>query len=118
MELKSLFTVEAHEKGNEIRIKSPVDGKPTHFYITVAGPDSKTYRAAVRDYHREIMKDNAEVGAIEMLVSVTKDWRGLKDGKNNVAFSVDEARNIYTGSPFVANQVDGFIADRANFTPG
>ena len=44
MDINQLFTAEAHEEGAEIRIKSPLDGAETDFYITLQGIDSKTYR--------------------------------------------------------------------------
>ena len=40
MELKSLYTAESHENGAEIRIKNPIDGRGTDFYIKMRGIDS------------------------------------------------------------------------------
>ena len=48
MDVKNLYTLEAHEDGAEIQIKSPADNEPTDFYIKVKGVDSKAYREAVR----------------------------------------------------------------------
>lgn len=117
MDVSKLYTLEAHEEGAEIQIKSPVDDQPTDFYIRVKGPDSKAYREAVRKYHRKLIS-NEEGGEIDLLVAITVSWKGLKDKKANIDFSPEEARKLYDNAPAVASQVDRFIADRLNFTNG
>lgn len=117
MELQDLYTVEHHEKGSELRIKSPIDNKNTDFYITLMGVDSKEYRKAVREYQRRVMKGD-EPDEIALLVSITKSWRGLMSGGEEVKCTPDSARALYENSPAIANQVDRFIADRRNFTKG
>lgn len=117
MDINQLFTAEAHEEGAEIRIKSPLDGAETDFYITLQGIDSKTYRKAVRKYHRALLNEE-EGGEIDLLVSITKDWRGLSDGKNDVPFSAEKAKELYTNAPSVTAQMDSFVADRKNFIKG
>ena len=86
MDINNLYTVEAHEEGAEIRIVSPLDGKKTDFYISVQGVDSKAYRTAVKAYHRKLLNDE-EGGEIELIVAITKGWRGLVDGDKEVEFS-------------------------------
>lgn len=117
MDIKQLYTVEAHEEGAEIRIVSPIDGKETDFYIMVRGIDSKQYREAVRDYHRKML-NKEDGGEIDLLVSVTKGWRGLKDGKDEVQFTEENARNLYMNAPSISAQIDKFVADRKNFIKG
>ena len=55
MDIKELYTAVPHEEGAEIRIANPNDGKETDFYIHVKGIDSKSYRDAVRAYHRKLL---------------------------------------------------------------
>lgn len=117
MDLNKLYTLEAHEDGAEIQIKSPINDEPTDFYIKVKGPDSKSYREAVRQYHRKLLNDEGG-GEVDLLVGITIDWRGLKDGKEKVEFTAEAAKNLYENAPSVASQVDRFIADRLNFTKG
>jgi len=117
MDIKELYTAVPHEEGAEIQILSPVDNKETDFYIHVKGIDSKSYRDAVRAYHRKLL-NKEEGGEIEMLVSITKGWRGLKSGKDEVEFTEDKARDLYTNAPGIASQVDKFVADRKNFIKG
>lgn len=117
MELTSLYTAEAHENGSEVQVISPADGELTDFHITVVGPDSKVYRDAVRKFQMKLL-EKVEGADIELLVSITKGWRGLKDGKKDVEFTAAAAKDLYEKAPFVATQIDRFIADRKNFTPG
>jgi hypothetical protein len=117
MDINTLYTVDAHEEGAEIRIVSPLDGKETDFYITLQGIDSKAYRKAVRAYHRKLIAEE-EGGEIDLLVAITKDWRGLFKGKEKIPFSPDAARDLYVNAPSVTAQIDTFVADRKNFIKG
>jgi hypothetical protein len=117
MEITSLYTAEAHGDGSEVQVISPVDGELTDFYITVVGPDSKKYREAVRKFQMKLLEE-IEGADIEMLVAITKGWRGLTDGKKDVQYSDKAASTLYADAPFVASQIDRFIADRKNFMPG
>jgi hypothetical protein len=101
-------------------------GKPV--LITVKGPDSADYVRLVR---AQIKKRMARSGAptdeqmtedeadlIELLVSCTLGWDGLLDkGKQEpVPFTADACRKLYRDFPVIRDQVDSFIANRANFT--
>ena len=117
MDINTLYTADAHEEGAEIQIVSPLDGEKTDFYITLQGIDSKTYRKAVRAYHRKLIAEE-EGGEIDLLVAITKDWRGLSKGKEKIPFSPDAARDLYVNAPSVTAQIDTFVADRKNFIKG
>jgi hypothetical protein len=117
MDINTLYTVDAHEEGAEIRIVSPLDGKETDFYVTIQGIDSKAYRNAVRAYHRKLIAEE-EGGEIDLIVAITKAWRGLSQGKKEIPFSPEAARDLYVNAPSVASQIDTFVADRKNFIKG
>ena len=117
MDINTLYTVDAHEEGAEIRIVSPLDGKETNFYISVQGIDSRAYRTAVKAYHRKLLNEE-EGGEIDLLVAVTKGWRGLSDKKKEVKFSASVAKAVYENAPDVAVQVDRFVSKRTNFIKG
>jgi hypothetical protein len=117
MDLLDIETTADHEAGAECRIRSPKTGKPTDFYITVLGPDSKKYREAQGQLYRAIM-DKKESGSTDFLAAITTDWRGLTDNKKPVAFSKKAVKSIYMNAPYIANQVDSFIGDRVNFIKG
>jgi hypothetical protein len=117
MDINTLYTVDAHEEGAEIRIISPLDGKETDFYITLQGVDSKAYRKAVRAYHKKLIAEE-EGGEIDLLIAITKGWRGLSDGNKEIEFSALRAKAVYENAPNVATQVDRFVSDRTNFIKG
>ena len=117
MDINTLYTADAHEEGAEIQIVSPLDGEKTDFYITLQGIDSKTYRKAVRAYHRKLIAEE-EGGEIDLLVAITKSWRGLNDGKKDIEFTPEMARDVYVNAPSVSTQIDAFVADRKNFIKG
>lgn len=117
MDIKNLYTAVPHEEGAEIQITNPLDGKPTDFYIHVKGIDSKSYREAVKKYHRKLI-NNEEGGDIDLLVSLTAGWKGLKSGKEEVEFTPQTAHDLYTNSPGICSQIDKFVADRKNFMKG
>ena len=117
MDINTLYTVDAHEEGAEIRIVSPLDGKETDFYITLQGIDSKTYRTAVRAYHRKLIAEE-EGGEVDLLVAITKGWRGLKNNGKDVVFASEAAHDLYVNAPSVTSQIDQFVADRTNFIKG
>lgn len=117
MDIHNLYTAEAHEEGAEICIVSPLDGKETDFYITLQGIDSKTYRTAVRAYHRKLIAEE-EGGEIDLLVAITKGWRGLKNNGKEVPFTPKMANDVYINAPSVSTQIDQFVSDRTNFIKG
>jgi len=124
MEYNSLLTQDAHESGAEINIINPVTGEPTDFFITVMGVDSKEWRMSVKKVTRAyfsdgIMTEEKEIDSeVDQLVSITKDWRGINRNGEELKFSKEECRQLYTKSPGVLQQVDRFVADRRNFTKG
>mgnify|MGYP003652351720 FL=1 len=117
MDIKELYTADAHEEGAEIRILSPVDGKETDFYIMVKGIDSKSYREAVRAYHRKLI-NKEDGGEIDLLIAITKGWRGLESKGKDVKFTAKLAKDLYVNAPNIASQVDTFVAARRNFIKG
>jgi hypothetical protein len=122
MELAKLETKLAHERGAELRVIGP-DGKTkTDFYITVVGLDSAVWRSMMRDYQREMVqasitgdKVDHDKRSPEMLAKATLSWRGLTDNGEEVAFSQETAEQLYFNAPYIADQLDNFIAKRKNF---
>lgn len=128
MELNDLLTQDAHEEGAECRILSPIDNKPTDFYIKVLGVDSMAFQKAQRKLRNDAVKalsEDREIGVeeeirleIENLAAITIGWRGLEvDGKDK-PFTLENCIDIYTRAPNIRSQVDRFVSNRANFTKG
>lgn len=122
MNVTDLYTAPIHEKGAEVRLISPITGEKTDCYITVAGMDSKLFRAAQRRQRRAVldavkdgdnMDDMPEYG---LLADSCLSWRGLDDADGKEwKFSKKNVLALFENSPQIAVQVDKFVADRANF---
>lgn len=121
MEISKLYTAESHETGAEVRIVNPVTGKDTDCYITVIGVDSKTFRSEQRKRQRKALdavRSNKEMPDDEfgLLVESSIGWRGFESDGKELKFSKKSIKALFDNSPLIADQVDKFIADRANFT--
>ena len=92
--------------------------------ITLVGKDSDVYRKAQRvvTNRRLSKKTNAtltaerlESEANEVLARCTISWTGVVYEGNELEFSFASAKMLYTQLPWVKEQVDEFVAERANF---
>jgi len=125
MKLNDFNSVEGSNEGAVMYVKHPVTGVETDGWIKMAGPDSKLAkqrRAAIQRMFRakrgakDIDIDTLEKEAMETRVALTLDWGGLELGEDGeLAFSEDNVRKVYTDFPWLAEQVDEFQGDRANF---
>lgn len=122
MKIEDLYTLETHEAGAELRLVSPIDGKPTDFYLTIVGVDSNRWRDAELDGKRKIMamskaeqSDKKAHRAIiaEVLSQAVIDWKGF-----DKEFDREFVKDVFINSPLIAEQVDEFIGKRANFIKG
>lgn len=119
MKITDLYTTDIHDEGSEVRILDG-DGNETPLYIKVAGMDSIVFRAQAKAQQKayiEALRQNKdkdfddEEMIVNGLVECTLGWRGT-DQK----FSKKLCKELYKKAPFVKDQVDRFIGDRANFT--
>lgn len=131
MDVKDFYTLEAHNRGAEMRLRSPLTGKLTDCYLTVSGLDSAAWREAELDGKRRILMLNADDSLSEaerkeqslkitafVLAKATIGWRGFTHEGKELAFSKERVEELYVNSPNIADQVDAFIGKRANFTNG
>lgn len=114
--IDQLYTVEDHEKGAEMQVRDQV-GKPLDMFITVIGVDSKRWRKTKTEASRKLLEDKADPDKviIDSLVEATIDWRGFMSEGKELDFTKKKVRQLYQNAPYIAEQVDRFIADRANF---
>ena len=117
MNIDQLYTVDSHEKGAEMQVKDQ-NGNSLDMHITVAGTDSKVFRNAKTEMMRDIVSDDnsdkEEIRA-KALAAVTLSWRGFLNKGKEFTFSQEKAEKLYINAPYVMDQVDKFIGDRANF---
>jgi len=121
MKIADLHSSESHEKGAECPIKDET-GRITPLRIIVKGKDSKAFRMEQRLNRRAILDAmsagklddiDEEARDIDTLVNLTVGWKGTDE-----KFTKKLCKTLYTKAPYVRDQVDTFIGDRANFTRG
>lgn len=124
MDIADLYTTEAHNAGSEMRVKGK-DGKETDFYIMLAGVDSDVWRDDIKQRNRKAVAAAMAGEAVEevndapeRLAAATIGWRGLVADKVKVKFTKKRAADMYRNAPYIQDQVNIFIGDRANFTKG
>lgn len=124
-DLAKLDTAKVAEEGAELRVAHPTTGEDLGITITLIGTDSKTFRdisksratASLKKKTREIDLDQNESDAVELLAKCTKGWSGINENGKEVAFSYDNAVQLYTKYLWLREQIDRFMADRSNFLP-
>tara|TARA_E500000318_G_C3451743_1_gene169043 strand:+ start:217 stop:588 length:372 start_codon:yes stop_codon:yes gene_type:complete len=117
MNISDLYTTDLHADGAECEILDG-EGNQTGLFITVMGVDSPVFRAEAKKQQKAYIeairneKDfDDEKMSIDGLVAATVGWRGTDE-----EFSKKLCKELYSKAPYVKEQIDRFMADRANFT--
>lgn len=127
-----LDTSSLADEGMWCRLRHPVDGAPLSargqpVRVRLLGIDGERFRALQRRVAarradlllRSRGRPDAEAEEeldLDLLAHATLGWENvLLPGGEAFAFSVDNARRLYAERPWIAEQVNRFIADRANF---
>lgn len=104
----------------------PVTGQPVGASITVYGQDSDVYRSEVRKYEDRIVEyakrnrgkvmpaEMRDELALDRLVACVESIDGLTE--NGEPFT--DAARLFTKYPWVREQVEAGVAERANFIKG
>lgn len=134
MDLSTLNVVAAAETGEVMTLKHPVTGDdlmtddpdgPKPQTITLRGSDSEAYRkrsnAIVQQRSKRaragrlsLSVDEVEEGEIEVLVAATAGWNLWINGESPT-FSAAAARELYATYPWIKEQAQAFVGERANF---
>lgn len=118
-----LFTADAHEEGATVDIIG-IDLKPTDVKIHIVGKDSKTFERVEEAAKRKYLESEGadEVSVEDRLAEMTLGWEGVPDPRESefveLPFSKENAKLFYEKAPFVREQVNRFMSDRANFMKG
>ena len=124
MKLNDFNSVEGSNEGAVMYVKHPVSGVDTDAWIKVAGPDSKLAkqrRAQIQRLFRgkrngkDIDIETLEKEALETRVALTLEWGGIELDEGEVDCKENNVRQVYQEYPWLAEQVDEFQSDRANF---
>ena len=116
--------------GEFLNLLNPATGEPLlddngeQVGIYLLGKDSEVYRRAQRTITNRrlsrkgssaITAERIESEANEVLAHCTASWQGIVYQGDEVDCSFSMAKRIYTQIPWVKEQVDEFIAERANY---
>lgn len=133
-DLNSIDTVKGSNEGFDVQIYHPGTNEDLGITITILGKDSDEFQKVSRaQSKRRIQKmskggfrnmntplEEIEADALDLLASCTKGWKQdnkptiTMDGKE-VAFSRENAVMLYERFPWIKEQVDTAMGDRANF---
>jgi hypothetical protein len=134
IDLSSLDTAAACDKGFELELKHPITKYPLGSFISVVGKDSKTFDDFVRRQSNENLRKNfqrqrrgkdaeaptveqIEADAIALLVACTTCFRNVTYKGQALVFSEEAAKQLYTEQKWIRSQVDEAIGDIENFMP-
>lgn len=129
--------IKRQEQGIEVDILGP-DDTPIGLKIKVAGPDSQRAQKAEEELTDELLAEMADDPAggrkvrrrakaadamkrnIRYLARLTMGWEPpvALDGKPPMAYSIENAEELYTRFRFIREQVDAAGGNRARFTKG
>ena len=137
LDLASLDTVAACDKGAEIELRHPVSNAPLGIFVSILGRDSTVFKnhihqsvnarirreAMARKRGRDVeiltVEENEQEG-IQALILCTTGWRTGEEkhitfNGAKLAFNPENAKTIYTALTWLKKQVDEGVADLENF---
>lgn len=143
VDLADLDTVAASNEGFEMELSHPGTQDSLDIHIRVLGRDSDEYRRVSAEQLRKrvnrmtkggtfrpapLSAKEQEAEVVELLAACTMSWRtgdepvlilgkDAEGNPNKIPFSKAAAKQLYTSHPWVREQVDIAVTDRANFSP-
>lgn len=130
VDLAAIDTVKGANEGFSVRIYHPGTNEDLDITINVLGKDSDEFQKVSRAQSKKRMAkmqkggfrsttaipvEEIEADGIQLLAACTKTWAGVvMDGKT-IDCTADNAVMIYERFPWIKEQIDTAIGDRANF---
>ena len=132
MDLSKLNTSDASEAGEKMEVMHPVTGAPildgtTAVSLLLAGQDSDRYRsmdrkisnkrlATSRNGQRlQLTAEGIDADNLQRLIACTLGWTGIGWDGAAKECTPENAREAYETLPWLREQAEAFISDRANF---
>jgi hypothetical protein len=128
MDLSTLDTTAVSETGAKMEVTHPVSGALlAGTSIVLAGQDSDRYRAMDRKISNKrlaqsgngqrlkLTAESLEADNLNKLVACTISWEGIAFGGSPKECTPENVREAYTRLPWLREQAETFIGDRANF---
>lgn len=130
IDLAALDTRAGANQGFWLQLRHPATNVPIPPRLQLLGMDSDRYRAKSAELMRR-RQDELARGArerltpeelqsrnIELLAEVTAGWEGLRLDGEPYVFAPGKAAELYTRWPWIYEQANVAVTDRANFLPG
>lgn len=128
IDLSELDTKAAANAGTSITLRHPFTNDDLDITINVLGRDSDAFnkiQSAQNKKRFERMQknkkgtllDDLDESGIALLAACTTGWTNVQLNGSILDFSEDNARMVYERFPWIREQIDSAIGDRANFTP-
>lgn len=127
VDLATLDSRAGANKGAVLNVLHPVTQKPIGTRITLLGTDSDAYQAFSHEQMvnklskaqvKGLLIEDFEDEGYELLATLTVGWEDMVVDGEEVPFTQANAKKIYKRFPWLKEQVDRFIANRANFIEG
>lgn len=130
IDLATIDTVKGSNEGFDVRIYHPGTNEDLEITINVLGKDSDAFQKVSRGQNKKRMAkmskggfrntapvpvEEIESDGVLLLAACTTRWSGIVIDKKEIEFSTDNAVMIYERFPWIKEQVDTAIGDRANF---
>lgn len=131
MDLSTLDTRDVANTGAVMEVENPATGEKLlteagePITITLLGIDSDKLKKRQNELTNEVMKkgfrpkattaEKIEADRLATLCLATVAWSNIEFGGKKLDCTPENARSLYKALPWLRDQADAFIADRANF---
>jgi hypothetical protein len=130
MDLSNLNVGEAASRGADMHLCHPLSGDRlkqddgSYIVIRLLGADAPEYRQRVhRIANKNVQRrkksapsaEQIEEQTVSLLAAITVGWEGIVVNGEALEFSEQAAKELYQDHVWIREQVDEFVADRANF---
>lgn len=128
MDINTFSTVKRSNEGVELELKRLDNGKGSGSFITIKGRDSDEFRAIrseraaqmvarlAEGKPEEFPQDEEDAMVADTLSKLTVSWRGIDRNGQPLPFDRKTAYEVYLAMPAIREQLNSFVANRANFS--
>ncbi len=130
IDLAEIDTIKKSNSGFDVRVYHPGTNEDLDIVITVLGKDSDEFQKVSRAHSKKRMaklskggfRSNASIpleeieqDGIALLAACTKAWTGIIIDGKTIDCNLENAQMVYERFPWIREQVDSAVGDRANF---
>jgi hypothetical protein len=132
MDLAKKFDLTAAaSRGADLHLRNPATNEPLYddeertspVTIKLLGKDSPKWREAIHKASQERTANQVRTMTPEerqrenarIFAGITLGWSGIESDGKALRFNEANARSLYLELPWIMEQIDAFVADRANF---